>query len=155
MFSVQKNVVGRMMPKRKVSKMTGTVYILRGVPGCGKSTLAKHLAGETGKVCEADNYFVGDDGVYRYDSNKISLAHAWCRAIFAEALDAKTSVIVISNTNTEPLHFFPYEDMAKRAGYEVFHLIVENRHGGTNSHGVPDGTLVSMEARIRNNIKLR
>lgn len=131
-------------------------YILRGVPGCGKSTVAKALAGQDGAVCEADNYFVSDyDGVYRYDAKKIGLAHGWCKDITQNAMENKIPVVVLSNTNTDPNHFKSYEEMAKKFGYTVIHLIVENRHGGTNSHNVPEEALARMEEIIRANIKLR
>jgi predicted kinase len=131
-------------------------YILRGVPGCGKSTVAKNLAGEHGAVCEADNYFISDyDGVYRFDAKKLGLAHGWCRDITRNAMEAKRPVIVLSNTNTNPNDFASYEEMAKEFGYTVFHLIVENRHGGTDSHNVPEISLIRMESMLRANIKLR
>lgn len=46
-----------------------TVYLMRGLPGCGKSHRAQRLAGAEGVVLETDQYFytqVGDDPV-RYD----------------------------------------------------------------------------------------
>lgn len=39
--------------------------------------------------------------------------------------------------------------------YTVFPLIVENRHGNTNVHNVPEETLINQERKLRNNIKLR
>jgi hypothetical protein len=49
----------------------------------------------------------------------------------------------------------PYYELGEKYGYTVFSLIVENRHGGVNEHGVPEEKLEQMEARLRNNIKLR
>jgi hypothetical protein len=46
-----------------------------------------------------------------------------------------------------------YFDMAKEYNYAVFSLVVENRHGGKNVHGVPEATLEAMEKRF--DIKLR
>jgi hypothetical protein len=42
----------------------------------------------------------------------------------------------------------PYMDMAKDWGYTVFSIIVENRHGGVNQHGVPDEKLQQMNDRF-------
>lgn len=131
------------------------VYILRGVPGCGKSTVAKNIAGDTGTICEADHYFWDADGVYRYDSSKIGLAHEYCKNMFLNALDFQAPIIVVSNTNIDPAHFSFYEEKARAADYQVFHMIVENRHGGVNNHSVPEHTLDRMENVLRNNIKLR
>jgi hypothetical protein len=42
----------------------------------------------------------------------------------------------------------PYYDMGKEFGYTIFSLIVENRHGGKNIHGVPDDKLEVMKNRF-------
>jgi hypothetical protein len=39
--------------------------------------------------------------------------------------------------------------LAKKYGYTVFTLIVENRHGGKNTHGVPDDKLQIMKDRFQ------
>jgi hypothetical protein len=41
-----------------------------------------------------------------------------------------------------------YYDMAKTYGYTVFSIIVENRHGGENVHGVPVDKLEVMKNRF-------
>ena len=136
--------------------MSGVLYILRGVPGCGKSTLAKNLSGGTGVICEADNYFVSDvDGIYRFDQKKLGLAHGWCKDICRNALESKIPVVVVSNTNVNPKDFAAYKDMAVAAGYQIFVLVVENRHDGQNSHNVPEEALQRMEDALSKSIKLR
>jgi hypothetical protein len=42
----------------------------------------------------------------------------------------------------------PYFDLAKKHGYKVYSLIVENRHRGVNEHGVPEDKLEIMRARF-------
>jgi hypothetical protein len=42
----------------------------------------------------------------------------------------------------------PYYDLAKKYGYRVYSLIVENRHGGVNEHGVPEDKLKIMKNRF-------
>ena len=61
--------------------------------------------------------------------------------------------IVVSNTFTQEWEMEPYFDAAKRYGFIVHTLIVENRHGGVNSHGVPQAKLRQMQDRFE--IKLR
>jgi len=63
------------------------------------------------------------------------------------------SKIVVSNTFTQEWEMKPYYELAEKYGYTVFSLIVENRHGGTNSHNVPEDVLTAMENRFE--IKLR
>jgi hypothetical protein len=61
--------------------------------------------------------------------------------------------IVISNTFTQEWEMKPYMEMAKNWGYKIFTIIVENRHGGVNQHGVPDEKLQQMNDRFE--IKLK
>jgi hypothetical protein len=46
----------------------------------------------------------------------------------------------------------PYFEMAKEWGYTVFSIIVENRHGGVNEHGVPEDKLEIMKNRFEVNL---
>lgn len=59
--------------------MKPQLIIVRGIAGSGKSTFAAELSRETGlPVLESDKYFIRD-GVYQFDVEKLSAAHAWCR----------------------------------------------------------------------------
>ena len=60
------------MENKKVKEL----IIIRGLPGAGKSTLAKSLGGIN---IEADQYFMVD-GEYKFDSSKIKLAHNYCQS---------------------------------------------------------------------------
>ena len=42
----------------------------------------------------------------------------------------------------------PYYVLAKQWNYKVFSIIVENRHGGVNEHGVPEDKLQAMKDRF-------
>jgi hypothetical protein len=42
----------------------------------------------------------------------------------------------------------PYFELSEKYGYKVFSIIVENRHGGTNEHGVPEDKLKIMKKRF-------
>ena len=42
----------------------------------------------------------------------------------------------------------PYIELAKQYGYQVFTIIVENRHGGVNQHGVPAEKIEQMRNRF-------
>jgi len=45
-----------------------------------------------------------------------------------------------------------YFKLAEENGYKVFTIIVENRHGNTNEHNVPEDKIEQMKNRF--NIKL-
>jgi hypothetical protein len=57
-------------------------------------------------------------------------------------------VIVVSNTFTQEWEMKPYFDLANTYGYQVFSLVVENRHGGSNQHGVPEDKVQIMRDRF-------
>jgi predicted kinase len=126
------------------------LYLLRGLPGSGKSTLAKQLGGSH---FETDKYFVGENGEYNFDGSKLKEAHQWCQDSVSNAMvlnhtTGEHETIVISNTFTQEWEMKPYMDMAKNWGYRVFTIIVENRHGGVNQHGVPYEKLQQMKDRF-------
>lgn len=130
------------------------LYLLRGLPGCGKSTLAKKLTSGAGpRHFEADQYFVDTDGNYNFDASRLKMAHNWCAIQTQKAMVDDCPVIVVSNTFTQEWEMKTYYELAEQNGYTVFSLIVENRHGGVNEHGVPDETLEKMEKRFQ--LKLR
>jgi predicted kinase len=131
-----------------------TLLILRGLPGSGKSTLARVLAdresgglGPEAIICEADAYFM-EDGVYRYNPENIKEAHIACYAKARVLMEAGAPLVIVSNTNTQAWEFADYTLMAKQQGYLVHTVVVENRHGGETSHGVPDKTVESMKERF-------
>jgi hypothetical protein len=133
-----------------------SVYILTGVSGAGKSTVAEDLVSQGGVICCADDYFTDADGVYTFVPERIWAAHKQCQEKFKLAL-TKPDVtrIVVANTNTTPKDYKFYEEWAEKGGAKVFHLVVQNRHGGQNKHNVPEETLQKQERNIRDNLKLR
>jgi hypothetical protein len=58
------------------------------------------------------------------------------------------SPVVVSNTFTQEWEMEPYFELAKKYGYKVFTVIVENRHGGTNEHNVPEDKIEQMKTRF-------
>jgi hypothetical protein len=127
-------------------------HILRAVPGAGKSTLAKVIAGENGVICEAD-YFMYENGEYKWHPTKVKMAHSKCFDKFKNACDDGLNVVV-SNTNTTEKEFGKYKEYAEKLGYTVFVTIIENRHSGVNTHDVPEDKLELMKNRILGDIKL-
>ena len=130
--------------------MEKILYCVRGIPGSGKTTFAKTLGSI---IIEADQYFVDDKGNYKFDGSKIKLAHEYCRAQTEAWMQTKgdqvnTDKIAVSNTFTQEWEMEPYFEMAKRHGYKVFSIVVENRHGGTNVHEVPEEKLEQMRNRF-------
>lgn len=125
------------------------LYLVRGIPGSGKSTLAKSLGGVH---IEADQYFM-EKGEYKFDISKIKNAHNYCQSqtqawMGSDGQQVNVDRIVVSNTFTMDWEMQPYFEMAKKYGYRVYSLIVENRHRGINTHSVPEETIEKMKNRF-------
>jgi predicted kinase len=127
--------------------------LLRGVPGSGKSTFANLMWTEYA-ICEADKFFYDKEGNYNFDPSRLKDAHEWCRFhVETRMKDNQVNPqyypeIVVSNTFTMEWEMEAYYKLAEQYGYTVFSLIVENRHGGVNKHGVPDDKLEQMKNRF-------
>lgn len=129
-----------------------TLYLIRGLPGSGKSTFAEELATSL-DAChhEADHFFHYTDGVwhedYRFDATKLHAAHQACQKWTQDCM-CDGCDIVVSNTFTTEKELKPYLQLAKMLGYRVVSLVVENRHGNESVHGVPEETMTKMRDRF-------
>lgn len=129
------------------------LILLRGLPGSGKSTLANMITNEF-SVCEADKFFYDKEGNYNFDPTRLKAAHEWCRFhVETRMKDNQENLqfyptIVVSNTFTQEWEMDTYFELAKKYGYRVHTLVVENRHGGVNKHGVPAEKLEQMKNRF-------
>lgn len=125
------------------------LFLIRGISGAGKSTLSKSIGGVH---YEADMYFM-KDGEYQFDITKLKDAHQWCQNSVETVMKGWGGVlpanrIIVSNTFTQEWEMKPYYELAEKYGYKVFSIIVENRHGGVNEHGVPEDRLEIMKNRF-------
>jgi predicted kinase len=126
--------------------MEKILYCVRGVAGSGKSTFAKTLGG---RHYEADMFFIDPiSGEYKFDGSKIKLAHEWCQNRVEGDMILNMDKIVVSNTFTQEWELEKYFELAKKYGYKTFSIIIENRHGGVNQHGVPEEKVEQMKNRF-------
>ena len=130
--------------------MEKILYIVRGIPGSGKSTFAKTLGGVH---FEADMFFINKEGEYQFDFSKLKDAHKWCQNSVEEVMKGwgnvlPTNKVVVSNTFTQEWEMEPYFELAKKYDYTVFTVVVENRHGGNNVHNVPEDKIEQMANRF-------
>lgn len=125
-----------------------TLYLIRGVPGSGKSSLARILLANqvVDDIAEADDFFV-QDGLYSFDASKLREAHGWCQKHTENCLDKGLS-IAVSNTSTTEKEVETYRKIAEQYGAKFVSLIVENRHEGKNTHGVPEEKIQQMKDRF-------
>jgi predicted kinase len=133
--------------------MSGILYIIRGLPGSGKSTFATHIWNEYA-VCEADKFFYDKDGNYNFNPSKLREAHEWCRnEVEIRMQDHQNNEqyypeIAVSNTFTQEWEMTPYLELAEKYGYKVVSLIIENIRDGKNIHNVPIEKINEMKNRF-------
>lgn len=125
------------------------LILIRGLPGSGKSTLARKLQDEmpaSGRPLhwEADMFFMGENGVYKYRRELIDYAHKWCIGKTAFSLNKGYSVIV-SNTFCAMWEMEEYFLLASRLEVPVFIHELHTQYGSI--HGVPEEAVVRMKAR--------
>lgn len=131
-----------------------TLYLIRGLPGSGKTTLANRL---TGSVFEADQYFVHPDSCqcetcgahgtgYHYDPTLLSLAHGQCQGNVQTAMLCDTPVIAVANTFTQQWEMAPYRALAQTYGYTVIEVTMSGPVH-PNVHGVSSAVIQTMRDR--------
>lgn len=122
------------------------VYIMRGIPGSGKSTVARLIAQHhenpnLSVAIHSTDDLCMVDGEYQFDSALAGERHAQNFQNFLLSLEEKVPTIVIDNTNVKVSQYTSYVEAAQAAGYQV--VIVELVHPALdlaverNTHGVP------------------
>lgn len=139
----------------KRHRQKNVLYLVRGLPGAGKTTFINTLMcmfedGETyADHFEADQYFYDEAGNYNFDVTKLGAAHTKCQRNTYEAMEAGADYIFVSNTFTTEKELKPYFQMAEDfKHYDVVVLTLENRHGNKSVHNVPEETMTKMRDRF-------
>jgi predicted kinase len=131
----------------------GELILLRGLPGSGKTTLAKIIlqlrSTDEPEILSADDFFEDKEGDYNFDPTKLKEAHNYCQFRCSERMRQQKAKIVVANTFTQEWEMDEYFKMAERYNYRVHTVVVENRHGNENIHGVPEDKLQQMKNRFQ------
>ncbi|XP_064274403.1 NEDD4-binding protein 2 isoform X1 [Passer domesticus] len=108
------------MMRKKMQLIGQVLVLLRGVPGSGKSYLARNLLEDNpgGIILSTDDYFY-KDGQYHYDPDCLGEAHEWNRKRAKEAFEMRLSPIIIDNTNIQAWEMKPYVALAQQFKYKV------------------------------------
>ena len=120
------------------------LIIVRGIPGSGKSTIARRYEAAGFVHVESDMYFMRD-GEYKFDATKLHTAHQWCQNEVQAHLEAGQEVVV-SNTFTRLWEMEKYLEMAERLNIEDVKVLKVVGDWGS-VHGVPEEALKRMNDR--------
>lgn len=120
------------------------LILIRGLPGSGKSTIAKQYFGGCIHL-EADMYFIAPNGAYIYDPSKIKAAHEWCIET-AKILLNNGKDVVVSNTFTTLAELSPYINYAKE--WEIPYVVFRSDNNYGSIHNVPPEVIGRMKSRF-------
>lgn len=127
------------------------LILLRGLPGSGKTTLAKLLT-ENGKYpCySVDDYFTDPTtGEYCFEYQNNHLAYKQCEANTKTAMLKGFSKIIVHNTFTIDWELEAYFKMASEHNYTLFVATVENYHKHKNIHAISDEQIAKMAEKYK------
>ena len=119
-----------------------TLYIVRGLPGSGKSSLAKKV---TESVYSADDFFTNKKGEYNFNAKLLGKAHEWCWGKVRDAMFIGANAVAVANTFTQAWEAEKYYQIAEEYGYSVFVIECQNDFG--NVHDVPKESIDAMKER--------
>lgn len=95
--------------------MEKILYIMRGVPGSGKSTAARILVPQS-QIFSTDEFWGPE---YNFDIKRLGEAHNWNQQRVKNAMEQGITPIAVDNTNVSSREVKPYVQMAKAHGYEI------------------------------------
>ena len=142
--------------KNRLNK--GTLVLVRGLPGSGKSYLARELHKLTDAELPpvaADDYFM-EDGEYKFDASKLPEAHLECQSN-CFAYFSIDDIAFVANTFTQRWEMEPYIRFVETFGLDLLVLnlfdegLSNEELAGRNTHGVPAEAITRMRERFETN----
>jgi len=121
-------------------------YIMRGVPGSGKTTFAKTLLNGNFAYCSADDFRIVA-GEYVYKKEETKQVHIFCWNRFEKAIKEGVEIVVVDNTNIKKWEYGKYVEFAKENEYDVEIYAFYAPVGvcfSRQTHGVPFCTMKIM-----------
>ena len=102
----------------------------------------------TTNIVSTDDFFLDEYGDYVFDANSLVINHQKCQLAVDMMMQDNEELIVVHNTFTKGWEMSHYFDLARKHGYAVHTIIVENRHGSKNVHDVPSDSIEAQRERF-------
>lgn len=144
-----------------------TLFIIRGIPGSGKTSFVYFLYILLSRIWSQDNkkilnidkgfsevstddFFTDEDGNYNFDPKKLEEAHTTTVEKVNEDMKASLQFIFVHNTFSQSWEAEPYFMLAKKYKYQVF--VIETQNHFISEHGVPERSVDNMLSRWQDSI---
>jgi predicted kinase len=143
----------------------GRTYVMRGVPGSGKSSLADKILVQLrdsaidARSYSADRYHLNNAGVYEWKAENVVPSHCKCLRDYTEFVyinfthdHPEYNAAICDNTNVDLQQAVPYLAVAKAFGFEPVVVTVTcdpEVAFARNVHGVPRATFNRMAERVQ------
>ena len=134
---------------------TRSLILVRGLPGSGKTTLAKLIVSlvEDGAAVAADDFFEDEEGNYQFDPTRLQEVHEKCQETVHRLMRDGYSVLVVHNTFSQRWEMERYIRTARDSGYQL--IVIDLFNAGKsvdelterNLHGAPREAVRTMMER--------
>ncbi len=124
-----------------------TLVLVRGLPGSGKTTFVANMMVENSVEFSADDFMYADG--QEFDPARLAECHKKCQdAVRTVLAENSNATVFVHNTFTQTWEMEPYFQIAGETDTLVHTIIVENRHGNSSVHNVPENTMSRMRQRF-------
>lgn len=129
------------------------VFIVRGLPGTYKSTIARMLVEHEDHVLEAAKIMNMITKEHDFHPDLVKKSHEICQQAFEMLVQQGVERIAVANTSTRYEEFQYYIDSAAKHGYTAVLMVMEQQpHHVQHSPRIGQGQLTKMRKRFEINL---